>query len=256
MKTYLDINDVKEIIIEGIEEERVKMNERYNRNKEDVYKIDNVPEAIKEFVEIYGNSAEQRKKMTDILKGYLQADFFREAGIGRGSSSIVSGANNVFFNSGDYFIGFSTSRIYNVIVGRTETLRPPSKKFLPIGKDILEFDVLWNTYQETGEGHDELIDAYSILKKAETAGFIYKMKLKMSKEVEEFAMNQKELIEDFDSKKKAWESELEEYNEKKELFYVLMDNVKGDLMKFIERGWHIQYSNLDNLIAEDRPEVI
>lgn len=232
------IDEIKQDIYKGIEEEKLRMEEKYSNDKLKVEKVNTVPEAIKELVNIYGNSLEQRKVMTPILEKYLEADFFKNA-------EVIRGANYIIFNKGEYSIGFSTSRLYGINIRRTENLRKPIEP-LPVRKEILEFNELWDYYKETGEGYDYVVDYYSIMTRAMEAGFIFRRRVKKST-IEQYAEMNKQHIESVNQKMKRWKEDLEDYEKEKELFYETIRDVRNDLIKFRNAGWYIKDENLKGL---------
>lgn len=250
------IDEAKESIKKGIEKERLKINSKYDKDKEHVDSLDNIPELMRELVSLYGNSIEQRDIMIQILNKQLKANFFKDASIGRGDNSIVSGANNVFFNKGDYSIGFGTSRIHAIIISRKEDLRKPGELFNPITKDMIKVNDLWDEYVSTGEGYDRLVQSYSFLRRQVPSDFILRVRLKTTNELQEFILDLKKNIKNADIRRDNWENEMKEYKEEKEVFFKVMKDIKDDLLEFTNKGWHIKYNNLSNLIKEDKDGVI
>lgn len=230
------IDEIKQSIYKGIEEERARMEEKYNKDKMKVEELNTVPEAIKELVNIYGNSMEQREVMIPILQKYLEADFFKDA-------KVVGRANYIHFQKGEYFIEFATSRVYSINIGRTEILRKPIEP-LSVREDILAFNELWDHYKETGEKYDEVVNRYSIMTRAMEAGFIFRKRVK-EEAIKEYANMNKEHIENVNEKMKRWEEELEDYEKEREMLYEIIRDVKDDLIKFRDAGWHIKYENLN-----------
>lgn len=230
------IDEIKQSIYQGIEEEQARMEEKYNKDKMKIEKLNTVPEVIKELVNIYGNSMEQREIMIPILQKYLEADFFKEA-------EVVGRANFIHFQRGEYFIEFATSRMYSINIGRTEILRKPIKP-LSVSEDILAFNELWDHYKKTGEKYDEVVNLYSSMTRDMGTGFIFRKRVK-EEAIEEYVNKNKQHIENVNEKMKRWEEELENNEREKEMLYEIIRDVKDDLIKFRDCGWHIKYLNLN-----------
>lgn len=242
------LEEVRGSIKAGIEDERERMNDKYNEDLNNVDEIDNIPKAIKQLVDIYGNTMEQRVKMIEILNDYLKADFFKGATNGREGKDIVRGANSVFYNNGNYYVGFSTSRLYTIEVGRNENLRKPSEEIKRIGEDIVKFVDLWDEYDSTGKNYDKVIDLYSIMKRAKPAGILYKMNPSLRTDIKNFARDKKNNIEEYEERKELWERRVEEFEEEEVLFQSILDDLKEDLDNFADAGWRVTYENVDNLM--------
>lgn len=232
------IEEIKDTIKEGVEEERKRMNDKYDENLDIVNKTNNVPEAIKELVNVYGNTIKQREKMTFILKQFLEADFFKNA-------EVVGGANYVYFKNGEYSVAFSTSRIYTITLSRTERLRKPLEP-LTVRDDLLKFNDLWDNYDKTGEGYDVLVEEYSQLRRATSAGLLFKFRVK-KEDIKEFAETHKQHIKKVTEHIENWKVELEEYEEELKMFEEMMKGLKVDLIKFKDEKWHMKYENLQDM---------
>lgn len=238
------IDEIKERIYQGIDEEIENMKTKFNQDKELVKNTDNVPELVKQLVDIYGNSMEQRKVMAPILKQYLQGEFFKNA-------EVVGRANSLHFKNENYFIEFSTSRMYTILVGRAEELRKPIEP-LSVREDIMELNNLWDSYKETGEGYNELINLYSIMSRGTEAGLFFTVKTKVT-DIENYVKGQKQHIESVQRQVEQWKEDVIEYENQRQLFKELMEDVKGDLIKFQEKGWRIKYENIEE---DEKTQVV
>lgn len=229
------ITKIKESINEGIEQEQLIMTKKYEKDKARVAKIDNVPDLIKELVNIYGNTIQQKEKMISVLNEYLEADFFKNA-------EILKKANSVRFENKKHFVDFSTSGLHVITIGAVEYLREPIQP-LPLKEDVLKFNEMWINYKKTGENYSDVLDKYSMLTRKLPAGALFKMKTK-KKHVEAFANKQKKLIQENIEKMKLWESKMKEYKEHNDLTFNVIKDIKEDLIKFKNKNWHMKYKNI------------
>lgn len=234
----MEIEKVKSDVYKAINIERQRAMEKYDTHEENIKNSKSVPDILKELVEIYGNNAEQKKIMISILKDFLTARFFKNA-------EIIRGANSIKFNSGNYSIEFSTSRIHEVVISRSGPLRAPVRP-LDIREDIMNFYELWRDYKETGENYDKLLDAYSMIRRGTLSGLIFKMRTKIE-DIDEFAMQQKRYIDNVNKKMEVWKKEVEEYNKEIEFFKNMIIEIEDDLFEFRRNGWYINYKNLYGL---------
>lgn len=231
----MNINEVKEKIRTGIEIERAKTNRKYNKDSEDLNLVNNVPEAIKQLVNIYGNSLEQRELMIEILSKYLKADFFQKA-------DVIKGGNHVFFNDGVHSVAFSTSRVYEIVISKIESTLEPRNKVSPVKQEIKDFLMLWDHYQETGEDFRVVVNAYSKIINKSRAGLMFIFRVNITDEIEDFANERKIQIEKVEEQILQYEIMLEKHNKGVENFKVFKEEIKEDLANFENSGWTIKYN--------------
>lgn len=239
MKT---LEEIKSEVINEIENEKKKIELEYSSHIETVKTIDNVPELIKKLTYIHGNSLILRDEMTKVLQSYLTADFFKDAFIGRESFDIVKGANNIFFKNEKYYVGFSTSKIAIITIGRNEELIEPKEPFVIIDDQQKEFLKKFIHYKETGENYDELANKFSLITRKKSSNFIYK--LNKANRIEEYA---KHIIMEngkFEKRKELYKESLIKYEKEKMECQEFLNSIDVDLDEFENNGWKLKYENI------------
>lgn len=243
------MNEAKESIREGIESERLKMNEKYDKDKETLERLDNIPEALYELSNVYGNTTSRKRLMIKILNSYLKADFFKDA-------CIEEGVNNVFFNGDNYSVAFPSSRSRTITVARGESPCWPGPEPLGINDDCVKFNELWVHYKETGEDYEAVLEAYSKLTMKKTGGIIYKIRLNMTTKVEDYALKNQEAIEKAIKRKHKWDIDVLTYENQEVEFRKLLSDLRNDLEEFKNNDWSIKYESLGELLSNNKDVII
>src|SRR5690606_29270604 len=82
---------------------------------EDLNSVETIPEILKQLVNIYGNTTEQREVMSKIINDSLHSSFFRDV-------DVVKGANYLVFRDENHSVSFSTTRSFEIIVNQVSDI--------------------------------------------------------------------------------------------------------------------------------------
>lgn len=254
------VDEAKLAIFKGIEEERARVNANLDNEKENISKMNNIPTLLSQLIEVYGNTSKQYEKMEEILKGYLEANFFTNVYEGLKGYSISGGGNFLYYKHEEFYVGFSGTRTKVITIGRNSTLKEPSK---PSPSRVLEsqqlYDFLksWETYKADGSDENYLlaINAYSRLTLGRESTYflrrtMLKEKTKQTDLIEKYVISVNNELSDYKKSIKLWEKDLEDYNSGKEELYKELSEVNEDLKNFQKEGWRIEYKNLNTILKE------
>lgn len=241
------LNQFKEEIKRKVEFERTKMNEKYDRNIEEMEKKTNIPEIINYLVEIFGNSLSQQHLMKDMLASFLEASFFKEALDESNFDGVVHGANYLIFQKGYYSVEFATSKAKIIKIVRHVSPVHFYPEYLGIEEEYLNFNILWDNYKKGNVNFSELKKSYLSLLKKNKYGFVESLFKNIEKEIEEYALDLKEKIQKSELRQIKFNEKFEKYKAEELEFLNLMADLKKDLNEFQENGWLLIFEGLGTL---------
>lgn len=234
----MDLQEAKSTIELGIETERAKMNEKYNSDIEDLNSVETIPEILKQLVNIYGNTTEQREVMSKIINDSLQSSFFRDV-------DVVKGANYLVFRDENHSVSFSTTRSFEIIVNQVSDIFQARFRYdIPeLKEEILSFMEMWDIYKETGKGYSSLAEDYYKATNKKRPMWMFISKLDLKKEIAEYAESVEENIQKREEALKVKEREDKEIEEKIQNYKTFVEEIKVDLEDFKKHGWRVKIIN-------------